>query len=214
MKPDTLVVVPMKAPHRAKSRLQRYLDDRERARLARRLFGRTLRLLADMQRTDAVPAFDVAVVTGDAGVAARTVAHGARPIAEGPGAGLSNAIAVAAATAKATGYRRLCVLPADLATPDPEDIGKLLSLDLGPRGLALCPSRDFGTNALLATPPDVISFAYGPRSFYAHDETGRAAGIIPVVLPFESLRWDIDSSADLAELLDAAPGDFKLECRR
>lgn len=211
MRPDTLVVVPMKDPRRAKSRLGGILDGRERARLARQLFERTLRLLADLRAADAIPTFDIAVVTGTAEIAERAAAHGARALAEGPEAGLSGAITVAAAAAKAAGYRRLCVLPADLATPDPGDIRKLLSLDLGSHGLALCPSRDFGTNALLAAPPDAIAFAYGPRSFHAHGAAGRAAGIIPIVLPLESLRWDIDSSADLANLQGAAPDIFDRE---
>ena len=208
MTANTLVVVPMKDPRRAKSRLSGDLDGRERARLARHLFERTLQLLSDLRAGDGGPAFDVGVVTGTAEVAARAAAYGARAIDEGREAGLSAAVSVAAAAAKALGYGRMVVLPADLAAPDPADIATLLGLDLGARGLALCPSRDHGTNALLVTPPDLIAFAYGQRSFHAHGAAGRAAGVVPVVLPLESLRWDIDSSADLQALLAATPGAF------
>ncbi len=204
MTPDTLIVVPMKEPHLAKTRLQGVLDGGERARLARQLFERTLRLLITLRDSKA-PAYDLAIVTRDPVIRARAETLGIRVIAERDRAGLNEAIAAAARVARTAGYDRLCVLPADLATPDPQDIRVLLSQDLGQRGVALCPSRDFGTNALLAAPPDAIPFAYGEQSFHAHRKNAESVGITPLVLPLESLRWDIDSSADLAELASVAP---------
>ena len=211
MRPDTLIVVPMKDPRHAKSRLRGVLDGTERARLALQLFERTLRLLTAMRRDDAEPAFDIAVVTASREIAARAEAHNVRAIAEQDGAGLSAAVDHAAAVARDAGYGRICVLPADLATPDPDDIRRLLAQVLGETGLALCPSRDFGTNALLAAPPDAIEFAYGHRSFHAHCERAEAKGMTPIVLPLESLRWDIDGPGDVAELLDIAPGMLRPE---
>ncbi|MEM9144913.1 MAG: 2-phospho-L-lactate guanylyltransferase [Pseudomonadota bacterium] len=200
MSRNTLLVIPMKDPLRSKTRLGGAICQAERARLARQLFRRTLALVLGLREDR--PRFDVAVVTGAAEIAEHARRTGAKVIAEPEGpTGLNRALAHAAETACAQGYRRLAVLPADLAAPDPADVARLMALDLGPRGLALCASRDFGTNALLAAPPDVVPFAYGPRSFHAHRARAEAAGLTPITVVLESLRWDIDGAEDLAELL-------------
>lgn len=206
MMPATLVVVPMKDPRLAKTRLRDTLDAAERTRFARHLFERTLRLLIDL-RKEAPGLFDIAVVTGHAGIAKRATALGLRAIAERSGATLNDAVTDAAAAARTEGYKRLCILPADLAAPDPDDVRRLLTQKLE-KGVVLCPSRDLGTNALLVSPPDAVPFAYGPGSFRAHHAAAEQAGLAARVLPLESLRWDIDSSADLAELIDTAPALF------
>lgn len=210
MKASTLLVVPMKEPHLAKSRLRDVLDRAERARLARQLFERTLRLITRMHNEEDRPDFDIAIVTRNASIKARAEALGVGLIDEQGNGGLSGAVEAAAAAAKSEGYKRFCVLPADLAAPDPKDVRVLLSQDLGEKGIALCPSRDFGTNALLVAPPDAIRFAYGHRSFQRHCQLAEAAGITPIVLPLESLRWDIDTSNDLEELMDVDPGMFDM----
>lgn len=211
MRSDTLIVVPMKDPARAKTRLRGVLGPRETARLARHLFDRTLGLLLDLRAADPMPVFDLAVVTGHGGIAQVATDLGLLVIEERADATLSQAIDDAARAAVSAGYRRLCILPADLAVPDPADVRRLVTHPLPARGLALCPSNDYGTNALIAAPPDVIAFAYGPKSFHAHRAAAEARGLTPEVLPLESLRWDIDSSADLAELRQVAPEALNFE---
>ncbi|MEM9754399.1 MAG: 2-phospho-L-lactate guanylyltransferase [Pseudomonadota bacterium] len=195
----TLLVVPMKDPARAKTRLRGAMGPAETARFALRLFDRTLALLAGMRAHGRLPDTTLAVVTGHDGIASRATEAGLQTIQERPGADLPQAVADAAGFAVGTGHARLCVLPADLAAPDAADIAQLLAQDFGGPGVALVPSRDWGTNALLAAPPDAIAFAYGVRSFHAHCAAATAAGLTPRVLPLESLRWDIDRSEDLAE---------------
>lgn len=204
MKHDTLVVIPMKEPHLAKTRLKDALNSGERARFARHLFERTLQIVL-AARDSHGGRFDMAVVTKDRSIRQFSRARGVRVIDEQEGAGLNEAIAGAATAAIAAGYRRMCVVPADLASPDPQDIGLLLSQQQGARGVAVCPSRDFGTNALLVTPPDVIEFAYGAHSFHAHCRHAEQAGITPLIPTLQSLRWDVDSCDDLAELALVAP---------
>lgn len=211
MNPDTLLVIPMKDPRRAKTRLAGTLLPAERARLARQLFERTLRVVVDLRASDATPRFDIAVVTPASDVAERANAHGVDVIPEqAAGEDLNAALTAAATTAAGRGYARMAVLPADLAAPDPEDIRRLLVLDLGARGLALCPATDFGTNALLAAPPDAVPFAFGPRSFHAHRAGATAAGLNPITLPLESLRWDIDDAGDFTRFLRHSPGAMDL----
>jgi len=202
----TLVCVPMKDPRLAKSRLADALSNTERARFAWLLFTRTVSLLTTLRDSGAAAeGFDIAVVTGCARVARHTSAQGLPVIAEGAATSLSGAVSRAARQAEARGHERLCVLPADLAAPDPADLARFLDTEIGRRGVALCPSRDFGTNALLAAPPAAIAFAYGPGSFHAHCRNARAAGLTPIVRPLESLRWDIDRSPDLAAFRASGP---------
>ncbi len=208
MRPDILLCVPMKDPCRAKTRLRDSLDPAERARFARAMFDRTLDLLIRLRREDAQPLFDLAVVTGCETIHARAEALGVRAIAERPDATLTDAATDAAQAAADLGYDKLCLLPADLAAPAPEEIRQLLMQELPTPGLVLCPSRDFGTNAVLAAPPTALPFAFGPGSFHAHRSNAEAAGLTPILLPLESLRWDIDSSADLAAFRSLAPSLF------
>ncbi|MEM7463353.1 MAG: 2-phospho-L-lactate guanylyltransferase [Pseudomonadota bacterium] len=202
MKPDLLVVVPMKDPRLSKTRLNGVIDSSGRAELARQLFDRTINVLTIMRDQATRIKFDIAVVTGSDEIKTRARSHNVLTISEQENTNLNGALSDAAGFAKRTGYSRVCVLPADLAMPDPHDIWKLLHQELGEEAVILCPSRDFGTNALYVTPPDVIEFAYGPGSFFTHCKQAEKLGITPIILLLESLRWDIDSSSDLVEFLD------------
>ncbi|MEM9204939.1 MAG: 2-phospho-L-lactate guanylyltransferase [Pseudomonadota bacterium] len=204
MRGETLVIVPMKDPARAKTRLAGALDPFERARFAITLFKRTLHLLLSMQREDL--AFDLAVVSGNEEIKTLAAQIGIRTIDENPALSLSDALDQAASLASVEGYDRLCVIPADLAAPDPIDLEKFLFTRFGTDGIALSPSRDFGTNALLASPPNAIPFAYGPGSFHHHLAVAEARGLTPIILPLESLKWDIDTTDDLAEFAAKHPG--------
>lgn len=192
-----LVVIPMKSPTLAKTRLRTALNDQSREQLARHLFIRTLAMLCDLK---ADMDFDIAVVTACDDIAAIARNHGALLIDEETVCGLNQAASRAADFALDGGWQRLCILPADLARPEPDDLRRILSHDLTQPGMAICPSKDFGTNALLLCPPDVIQFAYGPLSFHHHCRLASEAGLSPVILPYASLRIDLDSPADLAAL--------------
>jgi 2-phospho-L-lactate guanylyltransferase len=62
-----------------------------------------------------------------------------------------------------------------------------------------------GTNALLLSPPDVMTPAFGEGSFARHAALARAAGAAPRVVDVPSLGLDIDTADDLAALR-RAPG--------
>ena len=73
--------------------------------------------------------------------------------------------------------------------------------------MVICPSRDLGTNALLISPPDGITFYYGKDSFQKHLEIANRNKIKTTVLKLKSLTFDIDVMEDLQELLIEFP-DF------
>lgn len=192
---DLLVVIPMKDPALAKSRLRPVLDDPSRERLARDLFTNTLILLNEIKA--AGMAFDIAVITASQNIAAIAQDFGAALIDETIVCGLNIAAGRAAIYAKDGGWDRLCILPADLAKPDADELTRFLSYHLETPSVVICPSTDLGTNALLVSPPDSITFAYGPLSFHQHCRLADEAGIVANILPFPSLRADLDSPADL-----------------
>jgi len=190
----------MKDPGASKTRLSPVLSPDARADLARLLLQRTLSLLTGIQPRGG---FDLAVVTGSAEVAQTARRYRADVIVEPGRAGLNSALGIAAD--HAAGYARLCVLPADLTAPDPQDVLTLLSVARDKAGVVLCPATDGGTNALALSPPDAIRFAFGPHSARRHIQAARAAGLPGTLLPLASLRFDIDTSTDLTRARQISP---------
>jgi len=185
---DLLFIIPMKDPAVAKSRLADVLPDAVRARLAMALFRRMLGFLVEAQ-----PDVDVLVVSESAVIKAETGTLFLQQNSQG----LNAAVREGAAWAKAKGYAAICVLPADLADPSAADLARLMALG---EGVSLAPAHDGGTNALLVSPPDAIEFGYGNGSCLAHQMAAQAAGVPCTIIPLESFKYDIDTSADLARV--------------
>lgn len=196
---ETLIVVPMKDPAFSKTRLRATLNDTERARLARLLYRRTLDMLCAAQQNCG---FDLAVVTASDEAAYLAKQRQVAVIDETGPEDLSKAVGQAAVWACAQGYARMGIIPADLAAPDQADLARLLS---SKATVSVSPSVDLGTNALLVSPPDVIGFHYGPGSARKHLRAGGAAGVDAVLMPLESLRFDIDTSDGLSRALETCP---------
>jgi 2-phospho-L-lactate guanylyltransferase (CobY/MobA/RfbA family) len=62
-----------------------------------------------------------------------------------------------------------------------------------------------GTNALHVSPVNLIKFQYGKKSSLKHINSAKNVGVTPIMLPFDSLRFDVDTSSDLKELLAINP---------
>ena len=200
MTSKTLLVVPMKDPAEAKTRLAGSLSGAQRAALARLLFGRTLGLLEGLRTQGA---FELAVVTGSTEIAAEAACvESVAVIDEGPCAGLSGAVGASAAWATARGFSRLCVVPADIVAPLAADLLRFLS---SPAEVTICPAADQGTNALLVSPPEAMEFCYGPKSALRHYNAASDRGLDPVMMPLESLSFDVDTSECLAKALAVSP---------
>jgi 2-phospho-L-lactate guanylyltransferase len=190
---ELLFVIPMKDPKKGKSRLSSVLPAAARARLAMALFRQVLRFLKDHQ-----PSHDVLVVTGSDAVAKTTSELGAQILNE-KSTGLNKAVSQAAIWAKPN-YKSICILPADLADPEAADLAQLLACPRDGRFVTIAPSHDGGTNCLIASPPDVIVFRYGPASSLAHQKEAEKCGAACTIAPLSSFAYDIDTSADLHRL--------------
>jgi 2-phospho-L-lactate guanylyltransferase len=186
-------VVPAKSLSGAKSRLLRQLPQPAVERLC-------LAMLCDVvDALRAVPELGrVVVVTPDPAVAAAARETGAEVLLR-PDPGLNAAVEAAAAIVAPGAEDGALVVLGDVAGARPREIERLLRALPG-RGVALAPSRDGGTCALLRVPRDVIPAGFGPDSARVHRERAARAGVACVELELPSLAIDVDEPEDLAAL--------------
>ena len=186
-----LIVVPMKDPVFSKTRLIPALNARQRQDLALLLYKRTLVALLRVAalRNDS----EVAVVTDSFLSAAIARDMHIQTIPENAAGSLSKAIDTAADWAAEAGFSSFCVIPADLAAPDEAEISYFISVGMEKSQPVICPATDYGTNAIFVSPPNLIKFQYGKQSALKHKQALEVAGEIPILLPLQSLRFDIDT---------------------
>jgi 2-phospho-L-lactate guanylyltransferase len=190
----TYAVVPVKALPSSKSRLRRDFDGAIVERLAAAMLRDVVGALVG------VPALArVVVVTPDAGVAETARKAGAEALVRDD-PGLNPAIEVAAAEIAGSRGDGVLVVLGDVAGARSEEIAQLLNALDGP-GVALAPSRDGGTSALLRVPRDVIPAGFGPHSAKVHRERAAEAGVRFRELSLPSLAIDVDRREDLTALL-------------
>lgn len=195
-------IVPLKSFRHAKSRLSGRLSPCERVTLAEAMATDVLdalRHVAGITRP--------VVITEDAEVAAFAQSNGADVVTE-PGRNGYNAAVACAANAIATaGADGMLVLPGDLPALSADDIEALIAAHGDGPGLTLCPDRSkTGTNALVISPPNAISFAFGPDSFRLHRITGQAAGLAVRTFERPGIAFDVDSHDDFADLASMPVG--------
>lgn len=196
-----LIAIPMKDPGAAKTRLAPALSAQERRELALGLFRRTLDVIGE-----ADCGADVLVVTESEEIEALCAARGVLALKEGAPEGLNAACARAAGWAREREFPRMAILPADLALLTGADIARLAALSLKRREIALCEASDGGTNCLLFRPEDEIEFLYGPGSFSAYRRAAMREGMVCHVIRGSDMRFDIDTSEDLAALGERGSG--------
>ncbi len=183
-------LVPVKTLASSKSRLLPYLGRSAVERLS-------VTMLRDLLGTlQEVPALErIAVVTPDPEVAKRAKEAGAEALIcplPGLNASIENA---AAALAPGAGDAALIVL-GDVPGARAVEIEILLGA-VPERGVALAPSCDGGTSALLRRPRDIIAASFGPDSAAVHRELATRAGVPFEEISLDSLAIDIDEPEDL-----------------
>ncbi len=201
-----LIAIPMKDLSECKTRLASCLGEKARSNLARLLYIRTLEFITPIALENG---FDLAVVTNSTEAINIASAFKAQIIHEPPFGTLSKAVKLASDWACINKYDRFCVIPADLVAPDPGEMKKFLN---SKAIVTICPSVDQGTNALMLSPPNAIEFHYGPRSSIAHFNSAMKAGLKPVLMPFESLSFDLDQTDCLDRAFAIVP-EFREACK-
>jgi 2-phospho-L-lactate guanylyltransferase len=143
----------------------------------------------------------ILVVSRDPEALAAARGAGARTLLENGHPEINGALTRAALVAGAYKARGVLIIPADLPLLDPDDIRRMVALGrLGP-SVVIAPDRKReGTNGMLISPPDAISFDYGPGSFKRHCEKALAAGVVLEVCELDSIALDLDMPEDLEVL--------------
>ncbi|MGD0881909.1 MAG: 2-phospho-L-lactate guanylyltransferase [Acidimicrobiales bacterium] len=176
------VLVPIKAFHEAKGRLDHALTAGERADLARAMAARVL---------DAALPLPVAVVCDDNAVAEWARLRGALVVWE-PGRGLNGAVEAGVDHLRAAGVVHVTVSHADL----PMASG-LAAVGDAP-GITLVPDRyGNGTNVIAVPTGAGFRFSYGPGSFARHQIESDRLGLPLRILDLPDLAWDIDEPGDV-----------------
>lgn len=187
-------LVPVKALLESKTRLRSVLSDAVVERLAEAMLRDVLEVLTRVTTLASVvvvtPDPDVATVARDAGATAL--------VRDDPG--LNAAIDAGAAAICREPADGVLVVLGDVAGVRAEEIERLLTAIDAP-GVALAPSRDGGSSAVLRIPHAVIPACFGPNSAAAHRESAERAGVHFREIPLPSLAIDIDRPEDLDEVL-------------
>ena len=172
------VLVPIKAFHEAKGRLDHALTAPERADLARSMAAQVLEAAAPLP---------VAVVCDDSDVADWARARGALVVWE-PGRGLNGAVEAGVDHLRDAGVVQVTVSHADLPLADrPGRRGRLAP------GITLVPDRYGNGTNVIALPADAgFRFSYGPGSFARHRAEAERLGLPVRVLDLPDLAWDVD----------------------
>lgn len=200
-------IVPIKPLSRSKSRLSSVLSDEERAELSRRMLVHTLNTLKDVAEIE-----HTLVVSRDTHALSIARQHGARTVAERGSPKLNTALVRATIVAQGYGVSGVLVLPADLPLISVEDIRMLIEKAKEPPVVVIAPDRHgSGTNALLASPPGLIDYDFGPDSFEQHISRAKDAGARIEVCEISSLGLDLDLPEDLAILQEGLESNLSLQ---
>lgn len=187
-------IVPVKSLPGSKSRLRDRFADSVVEKLAAAMLQD---VVAALLRVSALER--VVVVTPDTTVAEVARQAGAEALVRDD-PGLNPAIEAAAAELCDGPQDGVLVVLGDVAGIEPAEIARLLAALEGP-GVALAPSRDGGSSAVLRIPYDAIPAGFGPASATRHRELADRAGVPFRELALRSLEIDVDEPEDLEALL-------------
>ncbi|MDQ3783954.1 MAG: 2-phospho-L-lactate guanylyltransferase [Actinomycetota bacterium] len=187
-------LLPVKRFSRAKRRLGAELEPDERAEVARALWEDALDLCAG------AAFLTWWVVSDDPEVAAEASDRGFATIRD-RGEGLNAALRKGIEAVNAAGAESITVLPCDVPLAREDDLHDLLDTGATSDVVVVPSARDGGTNGLYLSPPNIIRPQFGPASLQAHLAHARGRGCRCAILPLPRLALDIDTPADVRQLL-------------
>jgi 2-phospho-L-lactate guanylyltransferase len=196
------LLIPIKDPAQAKSRLNGLLSPAERQRLAWAMFEDVSRAVAASTKPDRV-----VLVTSFQPAIEHARRLGWDALVEVSQTSESASIDRASRELRERGFDVVMRLPADLPLVRAEDIDALLSIELRSPAALLVPSREgTGTNAVIRTPPCLFPSRFGPNSLALHKEEAARAGVECLIVDNSRIALDIDDPADLKLLLERGRG--------
>ena len=192
---STFAVVPVKTLLKSKTRLSSFFTFQERA-----LF--TLAMLQDVLNALKSSNVSRTVVVGSDLKVERVVKNFGMTFLKETQEGLNQALNQATKWCVRNAAEWVLVLPADVPLITSKHVNQLVKLALN-NSVVVSPSRNGGTNALLETPPGVISPCFGPNSFKKHICEASAKHVQTKIYVSSNVMLDIDSEEDLEQLLRA-----------
>jgi len=189
-------IIPVKALPRAKSRLGALLSGPERRALVLAMLGDVLAAVGAARSIG-----QVGVISADATMLALATARGAEALPD-RAHDLNAALTQAAAHYAARGAAAALALPADIPLVQPHEIDDLIGTRMTARGMVIAPSRDGGTNALLAWPPLALPFLFGVDSHARHLAAARERGLAVREFRTPGIELDVDRPDDLLLLAE------------
>jgi len=201
---NCLIVVPMKSLDNSKSRIEKYISKEIKNKIVLKLFCNTLsKINKVIDCTDGE--FNLAVLTNCDEIIKVTRKKNIPIIKDKFDHSLSESIQFAADWAVEKKYLSICIFPADIACINVDEIKTFIFFSNKSRSAIISPSYDLGTNALYISPPNAIKFNYGEKSFLSHIDLASNAGLNPVILYLDSIKYDVDNINDLKKLFDDFP---------
>ncbi|MEK6285452.1 MAG: 2-phospho-L-lactate guanylyltransferase [Acidobacteriota bacterium] len=196
------LLIPIKDPTNAKTRLADLLSAEERRRLAWAMFEDVSRAVAAARKPDRV-----VMVTSFAPAVDRARELGWDVLIEESQVSESASVDWASRILSERGFDTVMRLPADLPLVRGADIDELLSIELESPGALLVPSREgTGTNAIIRTPPYLFPSRFGPDSRALHQQEAARVGVECMIVNNPRIALDIDEPADVAHLLEEGGG--------
>jgi 2-phospho-L-lactate guanylyltransferase len=186
-------LVPLKRLDYAKTRLATVLDPPTRVRVMRALLAHTLEVVK------AAPSVArVTLVSSALEAPALAAEHG---VAHFDDRALPWNDALAAAIAEAVEGDAVAIVSADVPLLTTDDVEAYIGA-LRPNGAVIARATDAGTNGVAMHPSGAMRTTFGSKGSAAlHADLAREAGLTPVMLDLEGMAHDLDTAADLEEVL-------------
>lgn len=196
------LLIPIKDPANAKTRLAELLSEEERRRLAWAMFEDVSRAMVTASKPDRI-----VLVTSFSPAIEHAWERGWDVLIEESQISESASVDWASRVLSERGFDTVIRLPADLPLVRAEDIDELLSIKLESPGALLVPSREgTGTNAIIRTPPTLFPSRFGPNSLALHKQEAARVGVECVIVNNARIALDIDEPADVELLLKEGGG--------
>ena len=192
--PRIWALVPFKGPDGAKERLGAYLSPRERHDL-------TLAMMRDvMDALSQASLRGVLIVSRSPAAVALAREFDAQVFAD-TADNLTGAVTEASVFV-ADHAEGTMIVHGDLPLLTAHEVDQALD---GHRDITLVPDRDdIGTNCIIATPPNAMTYQFDGRSFKPHTALARAAGFEPRIVRLPGFALDIDTIDGLREFAATA----------
>lgn len=196
------LLIPVKDPTNAKTRLAGLLSEEERRRLAWAMFEDVSRAVTAARHPDRV-----IMVSSFVPALERARSLGWDVLIEESQVSESLSVDWASRVLSERGFNTVMRLPADIPLVQAEDIDELLSIPLDSPCALLVPSREgTGTNAIIRTPPALFPSRFGPNSLALHREEALRVGVDCMIAINARIALDVDEPADVESLFAEGRG--------